>query len=136
MEGGAEALAAVSTFASWKVIVVAAEVAFCGRRATPSKLKFVALVSLTEEMRVMPLAVLDQLTVNSNELAPVRSIASCRTYAALLANPEKRLVLPGPLASEVQSPLVPSKEVSARVVRLRRSIGEELLKAVPMFWNN
>ena len=99
----------------------------------PSKLKLLADASVTVVESVVPFARLAQVIVTCIELTSVRCAEICSVYCVPLAKPENRFVFPGPVPSEVQSPLVPKSDESARVVRLRMSVGEALPNVTAIF---
>jgi hypothetical protein len=65
----------------------------------------------------------DQVMVIKIEFRPVRWRINCKLYGVRLANPPKPFVVRESLANDVKSPLVPSKEASDKLMRLRTSMG-------------
>src|ERR1039457_1303290 len=122
-----------STRTSLNTMFVAVDPEPDGRKAIPSKLKVDAALSVTEVESDAPFARFCQVTVSTRETASARCAINCSKYCPPLAKPWKLFVLPGPFICEVQSPLVPSKELSVAVVRLVRLMGVALLNATPMF---
>jgi hypothetical protein len=120
---GANGSAVNCTRTCVKSFVAGASELLCGRNAIPSKLKLVAALSMAESVRIAPVTVFDQVMVMTIEVRFVRCNTNCKVYGVRLAKPPKLLVLRSSLASVVQSPVAPSRELSLMFVRLRMSMG-------------
>src|ERR1019366_3358411 len=100
MDGGEPALV-TSIFNSLKMILVAVEEALLGRKPMPSKLKPVALVSVTEKVMLAPLVTTRHKAVMTSVVEFDRNKESCRLYCGPETKPLNQLVISAPLPSEV-----------------------------------
>src|SRR5262245_104518 len=103
-----------STFTPKKVVLAAAWLACCGRKAMPSKLKFAAAVSAKAVEMNPPVTTFDQVAVIRIVLNAVRCRLNCNVYDVPSAKPVKMLLEIEFAPSVVQSPVVPSSDVSVK----------------------